>query len=58
MLFAAKGVDAALRIGVGSVAADAHAWVEVGDFVLDDQRISAQFKAFAPPVRSSEDSRA
>lgn len=46
MLFARKGVSSALRVGVASTETDAHAWVEVGDFILDDQRIAHRFAAF------------
>ncbi len=52
MLFDRKGVDSVVRIGVTSVEADAHAWVEVGDFVLDDQRIANRFSAFEMPQAS------
>ena len=43
-LFAAKGVASALRIGVRGIDDDAHAWVEVGEFCLDDQRIFSAFQ--------------
>lgn len=46
MLFDKKNIDSVVRVGVHSAEADAHAWVEVGDFVLDDQRIAARFSAF------------
>ena len=46
MLFDRHGIDSVVRIGVQSAEADAHAWVEVGDFVLDDQRIANCFSAF------------
>ncbi|MGE0600103.1 MAG: lasso peptide biosynthesis B2 protein [Dehalococcoidia bacterium] len=49
MLFDNKGIESVVRIGVASVDADAHAWVEVGDFVLDDQRIASRFNAFDLP---------
>ena len=39
-----KGVASALRIGVRDIDDDAHAWVEVGEFCLDDQRIFAAFQ--------------
>jgi hypothetical protein len=42
----ARGVASVVRVGVHSAEADAHAWVEVGDFVLDDQRIASRFSAF------------
>lgn len=46
MLFAQKGCAAAVRVGVRSVGEDAHAWAEIGDFVLDDQRLSPHFATF------------
>lgn len=46
MLLDRKGVSSTLRVGVVAADADAHAWVEVGDFVLDDQRIAQRFEAF------------
>lgn len=46
MIFDRKGIDSVVRVGVQSMEADAHAWVEVGDFILDDQRIAARFSAF------------
>ena len=46
MVFDRKGIPSVLRVGVRSTADDAHAWVEVGKFVLDDQRIAARFSAF------------
>jgi len=46
MLFDRHGVSSVVRVGVQAVEADAHAWVEVGDFVLDDQRIASRFSAF------------
>lgn len=42
----ARGVNSVVRLGVHSTESDAHAWVEVGDFVLDDQRIASKFSAF------------
>lgn len=48
MLFARKHCTAVVRIGVRGPGEDAHAWVEIGDFVLDDQRISSRFAAFTP----------
>jgi hypothetical protein len=57
MLFASKGLWAAVRVGVAEVGADAHAWAEIGDFVLDDQRLSNNFKAFDAPVAASEKAR-
>lgn len=50
MLFDGKGVDSVVRVGVQSPDADAHAWVEVGNFVLDDQRIASRFSAFELPA--------
>ncbi|MGE3077101.1 MAG: lasso peptide biosynthesis B2 protein [Dehalococcoidia bacterium] len=50
MLFDHKGIDSVVRIGVASIDADAHAWVEVGNFVLDDQRIASRFNAFELPA--------
>jgi hypothetical protein len=41
-----RGISSVVRVGVLSTEADAHAWVEVGDFVLDDQRIASRFSAF------------
>lgn len=49
-VFDRKGIDSVVRVGVQSANADAHAWVEVGDFVLDDQRIASRFSAFEFPV--------
>lgn len=46
MVFDKKGIDSAVRVGVRSTTDDAHAWVEVGNFVLDDQRIASRFSAF------------
>ena len=46
MALDARGINSVVRVGVQSTEADAHAWVEVGDFVLDDQRIAARFSAF------------
>lgn len=46
MLFDRRGISSVVRVGVHSTGADAHAWVEVGDFVLDDQRIAGRFSAF------------
>lgn len=53
MLFARKHCTAVLRVGVSGASEDAHAWVEIGDFVLDDQRISARFAAFEPRPEAS-----
>jgi hypothetical protein len=46
MALDARGISSVVRVGVHSTEADAHAWVEVGDFVLDDQRIASRFSAF------------
>jgi hypothetical protein len=46
MLFDARGIGSTVRVGVHSLETEAHAWVEVGNFVLDDQRISSRFSAF------------
>ena len=54
MLFGSKGLSATVRVGVASAGAEAHAWAEVGDFVLDDQRLSSKFTAFDAPVAASE----
>jgi len=54
MLFASKSLDAAVRVGVAGVGAEAHAWAEIGDFVLDDQRLSGNFVAFDAPVAATE----
>jgi hypothetical protein len=48
-LLAAKGVASALMVGVRAESPEAHAWVRVGDFILDDQRLSEAFTAFATP---------
>ena len=45
MLLESRGVESVVRIGVRAIDADAHAWVEVGDFILDDQRIASRFVA-------------
>lgn len=45
-LFAAKGLQATVRVGVADVSAEAHAWAEIGNFILDDQRIAGRFSAF------------
>lgn len=50
MLFDRRGIDCVVRVGVHSADADAHSWVEVGDFVLDDQRIAARFAPFELPT--------
>jgi hypothetical protein len=47
-LFRTKGLHAAVRIGVNENLANAHAWVEIGNFVLDDQRIASAFVAVEP----------
>ncbi len=47
-LFQQKGCPAAVRVGVRAVGEDAHAWVEIGNFVLDYQRVSDQFQPFIP----------
>lgn len=54
LLFASKGLDAAVRVGVATAGADAHAWAEIGDFVLDDQRLSQKFRAFDAPAPAGE----
>lgn len=56
-LFDRKHVGSVVRIGVQSTEADAHAWVEIGDFVLDDQRIASKFSAFelSPAVAKAGD---
>jgi hypothetical protein len=46
MLFKARGVDARVCVGVREIGQPAHAWAEIGDFVLDDQRISHRFLPF------------
>lgn len=46
MVFDRKGIDSVVRIGVRSIEADAHAWVEIGSFVLDDQFVANRFFAF------------
>lgn len=46
MVFDRKGINTVVRVGVRATDADAHAWVEVGQFVLDDQRIAGRFSAF------------
>lgn len=48
-LLARQGVASAVRVGIDRVDAPAHAWVEVGDLVIDDQGISARFMPFAAP---------
>ncbi|MCK9518168.1 MAG: lasso peptide biosynthesis B2 protein [Dehalococcoidia bacterium] len=47
-LFERKGCHAVVRVGVRDPGAAAHAWVEIGDFVLDDQRLSTNFLPFEP----------
>ena len=53
-LFEAKGLRATVRVGVADISADAHAWAEIGTFILDDQRIASRFSAFElePETRS------
>jgi Transglutaminase-like superfamily len=53
MLFDAKGVSATIRVGVAGGPL-AHAWVEVGDFVLDDQGLSDRFAMFDVPALDAE----
>lgn len=48
-LLARQGVSSAVRVGIDRIDAPAHAWVEVGDLVIDDQGISARFTPFAAP---------
>lgn len=53
-LFESKGLHATVRIGVINVEDDAHAWAEIGTFILDDQGIASRFSAFElePETRS------
>ena len=57
MLFHAKGAAATVVVGVRSAQSEAHAWVEIGDFVLDDQRLNAGFAAFQAPGMPAEGTR-
>jgi hypothetical protein len=54
MLFKTKGVAARVCVGVKQVEQPAHAWAEIGDFVLDDQRISQDFVAFDAPLAAGK----
>lgn len=45
-VFDQKGIDSVVRIGARHGEDGTHAWVEVGDFVLDDQRIASRFQVF------------
>lgn len=51
-LFRARGLTATVRIGVSENVPTAHAWNEVGDLVLDDQRLAPHFTAFQLEPRS------
>jgi|GEM_PF-2978939 len=53
-LFLHKGCPAVVRVGVRSAGEDAHAWVEIGDFVLDDQGLSEHFQPFLPRKQEAE----
>jgi hypothetical protein len=53
MVFDQRGIASVVRVGIETVEKDAHAWVEVGDFVLDDQRIASRFNAFEMPPAST-----
>jgi hypothetical protein len=55
-LLDAKGAPSTLVLGVRGVTPEAHAWVRVGDFVLDDQRLSEDFMAFTTPGGQAEGS--
>lgn len=45
-LFRAKGLSAAVLVGINQHMPNAHAWIEIGDFLLDDQGITSIFSAF------------
>lgn len=57
MVLDSRRVNSVVRVGVNALEADAHAWVEVGDFVLDDQRIAGRFMPFdlAQPAAGTVD---
>lgn len=43
-----RGAKSVVRVGAREGAEFTHAWVEVGNFVLDDQRIAQTFAPFDP----------
>ncbi len=50
-VLARRGAPSVLRVGARQGSEFTHAWVEVGNFVLDDQRIAHTFVPFEPAGR-------